>query len=80
MLKVVLFFSQEYDNDAETLVSHLAVTIEDDDLDISKYMFSNSPDSHLARHQRPAGERHKICIASWENVDNQAPCNTNFTH
>ena len=38
---VVVFFPQEYDNDAETLVSHLAVTIEDDDLDISKYMLSN---------------------------------------
>ncbi|XP_072021654.1 transcriptional adapter 2-beta-like isoform X1 [Amphiura filiformis] len=28
-------FEREFDNDAETLVSHLAVTIEDDDLDIS---------------------------------------------
>ena len=40
----------------------------------------NSPVSHSARHQRPARERHKIRIASRENVDNQAPCNTNFTH
>ena len=40
----------------------------------------NSPVSHLAHHQRPPTERHKICIASQENVDNQAPRNTNFTH
>ena len=40
----------------------------------------NSPVSHLACHQRPARERHKICIASRENVDNQTPRNTNFTH
>ena len=31
------------------------------------------PVSHLARHQRPARERHKIRIASRENVDNQGP-------
>ena len=42
--------------------------------------YNNSPDSHSARHQRPARERHKIRIASRENVDNQAPCNTTFTH
>ena len=36
--------------------------------------------SHLARHQRPTREKHKIPIASWENVDNQAPRNANFTH
>ena len=40
----------------------------------------NWPVSHSARHQRPARERHKIHIASQENVDNQAPRNTNFTH
>ena len=40
----------------------------------------NSPVSHSARHQRPARERHKIGIALRENVDNQAPQNTNFTH
>ena len=34
---------------------------------------NNSPVSHSARHQRPARERHKIRIASRENVDNQAP-------
>ena len=39
----------------------------------------NRPVSHSARHQRPARERHKIRIASRENVDNQAPRNTNFT-
>ena len=43
-------------------------------------MEDNSPVSHLARHQRPAMERHKIRIASRENVDNQTPRNTNFTH
>ena len=41
---------------------------------------SNSPVSYSARHQRPARERHKIRIASWGNVDNQTPHNTNFTH
>ena len=40
----------------------------------------NSPVLHSARHQRPARERHKIRIASRENVDNQVPRNTNFTH
>ena len=40
----------------------------------------NSPVLHSARHQRPARERHKIRIASRENVDNQMPRNTNFTH
>ena len=40
----------------------------------------NWPISHSARHQRPARERHKIRIASQENVDNQTPRNTNFTH
>ena len=40
----------------------------------------NSPISHSARHQHPARERHKIRIASRENVDNQTPRNTNFTH
>ena len=39
---------------------------------------SNSPVSHLARHQRPARERYKIRIASQENVDNQAPRNSKF--
>ena len=38
------------------------------------------PFSHSVSHQRPARERHKICIASWENVDKQMPRNTNFTH
>ena len=38
------------------------------------------PISHSVRHQRPTRERHKICIASRENVDNQTPRNTNFTH
>ena len=38
------------------------------------------PVSHSARHQRPARERHNIRVASRENVDNQAPRNTNFTH
>ena len=42
--------------------------------------FYNWPVSHSARHQRPARERHRIRIASRENVDNQAPRNTNFTH
>ena len=28
----------------------------------------------------PLGKRYKIRIASRENVDNQTPCNTNFTH
>ena len=36
-IPICVSFIQEHDNDAETLVSHLAVTIEDDDLDISKY-------------------------------------------
>ena len=40
----------------------------------------NWPVSHSARHQRPARERQKIRIASRENVDNQTPRNTNFTH
>ena len=40
----------------------------------------NSPVSHSARQQRPARERNKIRIASRENVDNQTPRNTNFTH
>ena len=35
--------------------------------------YRNSPVAHSARHQRPARERHKIRIASRENVDNQAP-------
>ena len=39
----------------------------------------NSLVSHSARHQRPARERHKIRIASRENVDNQRPRNRNFT-
>ena len=39
----------------------------------------NRPVSHSARHQRPARERHIMRIASRENVDNQAPRNTNFT-
>ena len=39
---------------------------------------SNSPVSFSARHQRPAIERHKIRIASRENVNNQAPRNTNL--
>ena len=41
---------------------------------------NNSPVSHSARHQHPTRERHKIRIASQENVDKQAPRNTNFTH
>ena len=41
---------------------------------------NNWPVSHSARHQGPARERHKIRIASRENVDNQTPRNTNFTH
>ena len=41
---------------------------------------NNWPVSHSARHQRHARERHKIRIASRENVDNQTPRNTNFTH
>ena len=40
----------------------------------------NSPVSHSVCHQRPAREKHKIRIASRENVDNQTPRNTNFTH
>ena len=40
---------------------------------------ANRPVSHSARHQRPARERHIMRIASRENVDNQAPRNTNFT-
>ena len=43
-------------------------------------MYINSPVSYSVRHQRPARERHKIRIASRENVDNQAPRSTNFTH
>ena len=43
------------------------------------FLFTNRPVSHSARHQRPARERHIMRIASWENVDNQAPHNTNFT-
>ena len=39
----------------------------------------NRPVSHSARHQRPTRERHIMRIASRENVDNQAPRNTNFT-
>ena len=35
------------------------------------YGTRNSPILHLARHQRPAREKHKIRIASRENVDNQ---------
>ena len=42
-------------------------------------VLSNRPASHSARHQRPARERHIMRIASRENVDNQAPRNTNFT-
>ena len=38
--------------------------------------YSIWPVSHSARHQRPARERHIMRIASRENVDNQAPCNT----
>ena len=41
---------------------------------------NNWPVSHSARHQHPARERHKIRIASLENVDNQTPRSTNFTH
>ena len=41
---------------------------------------TNWPVSYATRHQRPARERHKIRIASRENVDNQTPRNTNFTH
>ena len=40
----------------------------------------NWPVLHSARHKHPARERHKIRIASQENVDNQTPRNTNFTH
>ena len=43
------------------------------------YEWVNRPVSHSARHQRPARERHTIRIASRENVNNQAPRNTNFT-
>ena len=43
-------------------------------------LLHNFPVSHSASHQRPARERHKIRIAPRENVDNQAPRNTNFTH
>ena len=39
----------------------------------------NRPVLHSERHQRPARERHKIRIASLENVDNQAPRNANYT-
>ena len=48
----------------------------------SQFYFSrgNSPVSYSERHQRPARERHKIRIASRENVDNQTPRNTNFAH
>ena len=45
----------------------------------SQAYMDNRPVSHSARHQRPARERHKIRIASRENVDNQAPRNTNCT-
>ena len=46
----------------------------------SSKLYFTLPVSHSVRHQRPARERHKICIASRENVDNQTPRNTNFTH
>ena len=42
--------------------------------------FSVKIDPFSIRCERPARERHKICIASQENFDNQAPRNTNFTH
>ena len=48
-----------------------------DDFTTQKYL--NRPVSHSARHQRPTRERHIMRIASRENVDNQAPRNTNFT-
>ena len=48
--------------------------------DFMNLFIVNSPVSHLARHQRPARERDKIRSASQENVDNQTPHNTNFTH
>lgn len=34
----LLFPIQEYDNDAETLVSSLSINYDDDELDIGKYM------------------------------------------
>ena len=43
------------------------------------WWYLNRPVSHSARHQHPARERHIMRIASRENVDNQAPRNTNFT-
>ena len=43
-------------------------------------LMDNSPVSYSVRHQRPTLERHKILIASRENVDNQTPRNTSFTH
>ena len=42
-------------------------------------VIGDRPVSHSAHHQRPARERHIMRIASRENVDNQAPRNTNFT-
>ena len=44
------------------------------------HYFDNEQFSRFTFVQRPARERHKIRIASRENVDNQTPRNTNFTH
>ena len=49
-------------------------------MSLPAWQVSNWPVSHSAHHQRPARERLKIRIASQENVDNQMPRNTNFTH
>lgn len=39
-MRLFLLAFQEYDNEAETLVSGLAINPDDDDLDISKYYVS----------------------------------------
>lgn len=39
MCYIFCYFFQEYDNQAETLVSGLAISADDDDLDLSKFSF-----------------------------------------
>ena len=59
-------------------VIQMAITFLIDAQIVTNLVF-NRPVSHSARHQHPARERHIMRIASRENVDNQAPRNTNFT-
>ena len=44
----------------------------------SKLLGQDSPVSYSARHQRPGRERHKIRIASRENVDNPSAAQYKF--